>query len=47
MPYWLIGLIMAVVVLFLVGGFTWQALDEEEFPDSTLPRWFVRLFRNR
>lgn len=33
--------------LFIIGGMTWQALDEEEFPDSELPRWFVRLFRGR
>jgi len=46
MPIWVIGVIVIVAVFFL-GGFTWQALDEKEFPDSSLPRWFVRLFRGR
>ena len=33
--------------LFIAMGYTWQALDEEEFPDSELPGWFVRIFRGR
>jgi hypothetical protein len=46
MPIWVIALI-AVVAIFTLGGYTWQALDEHEFPDSHLPRWFVRIFRRR
>lgn len=37
--------IVLIVTLFFCGGFTWQALDVETFPDDELPRWFVRLFR--
>lgn len=33
--------------LFFAMGYTWQALDEEEFPDSDLPGWFVSAFRRR
>ena len=39
--------IFIVAAIFIAGGITWQALDEEEFPDSELPRWFVRFFRGR
>lgn len=35
------------LLLFFAMGYTWQALDEEEFPDSELPRWFVSAFRGR
>jgi len=38
-------LLLGVIIVFGVGGIVWQALDTEEFPDSDLPRWFVRLFR--
>jgi hypothetical protein len=35
------------LLLFLAMGYTWQALDEEEFPDADLPQWFVSVFRRR
>lgn len=35
------------LLLFLAMGYTWQALDEEEFPDAELPEWFVSVFRRR
>jgi hypothetical protein len=44
------GIAVAVLLpltLFFAMGYTWQALDEEEFPDSELPRWFVSAFRGR
>lgn len=43
----LLSTLVAVIFLFWVGGMVWQALDTEEFPDSELPGWFVRLFRQR
>lgn len=39
--------ILLPFLLFLAMGYTWQALDEEEFPDAELPRWFVSTFRRR
>jgi hypothetical protein len=33
--------------VFILGGFLWQALDYEMFPDESLPRWFVWLFRKK
>jgi hypothetical protein len=39
--------ILFSLLLFLAMGYTWQALDEEEFPDSELPHWFVSTFRGR
>jgi|SRR5579859_1835937 len=47
MRHLLISALFFILFLFIVNGFTWQALDEEEFPDSELPGWFVRTFRNR
>jgi hypothetical protein len=38
-------IVFLIVLLFFLGGYTWQALDTETFPDESLPRWFVRLFR--
>jgi len=43
----LMSALFLILFLFFVNGFIWQALDEEEFPDSELPEWFVRMFRNR
>jgi len=39
--------ILFSLLLFLAMGYTWQALDEEEFPDVELPHWFVSTFRRR
>ena len=41
------ALILFPLVIFLAMGYSWQALDEEEFPDRDLPHWFVWLFRGR
>jgi hypothetical protein len=35
-------------LLFLLGGYIWQALDEEEFPDVpkwARPKWMARLLK--
>jgi hypothetical protein len=45
--YFVVGAFAFVLFLFLANGFVWQAWDEDEFPDSELPEWFVRLFRDR
>lgn len=40
-----IELAFTAFVLFVIGGFTWQALDEETFPTKDLEPWFAKLFR--
>jgi hypothetical protein len=40
----LIEVFSIAFVVFLAGGYIWQALDEE-FPDADLPHWFIRLVR--
>jgi hypothetical protein len=34
-----------LIGVLIHGGYTWQALDHEAFPDESLPHWFVQLFR--
>jgi hypothetical protein len=38
-----VGLI--AVILFIVNGYIWQALDVKEFPSEQLPAWFVKRVR--
>ena len=47
--HYILPILGVLIVLFLLGGFIWQAVDEKQFPvvpSWCRPQWFLSLKRN-